>query len=77
MDALRDQPQGTIRINTSELVANWVLYPRLRPFLQENPQINVELMIENRWVDIVEQGFDMGVRLGYSVFQDMISVQIS
>lgn len=77
LDDWHDTPQGTIRINTSELAAREILYPKLRPLLQENPHLRVELMVDNRWVDIVAEGFDMGVRLGYAVYQDMISVQIS
>lgn len=34
-------------------------------------------VVDNRWVDIVEQGFDMGVRLGYALYKDMIAVKIS
>nr|WP_226977695.1 LysR family transcriptional regulator [[Mannheimia] succiniciproducens] len=77
LDEIRDEPQGTIRINTSEIAANLIIYPKLQPFLLANPHIKVELVIDNRWVDIVAQGFDMGVRLGYAVFNDMIAVQIS
>ena len=77
LDELRDEPHGTIRINTSEFSARQLLYPKLKPFMQANPHINIELMIENRWVDIVAEGFDMGVRLGYALFEDMISVRIS
>lgn len=77
LDELRDEPHGIIRINTSEMAAREILYPKLKPFLKAHPHIKVELMIEPRWVDIVAQGFDMGVRLGYALFEDMISVRIS
>lgn len=77
LDQLHDVPQGTIRINTSEFAAELILYPKLKPFMWENPQVNLEIMVENRWVDIVEQGFDMGVRLGYALYDDMVAIKIS
>ena len=73
----QDHIRGTIRINTSEFAAQQFLYPKLLPLLQNYPQLNIELFVENRWVDIVAQGFDMGVRLGYALAQDMVAVRIS
>ncbi|KGQ70019.1 LysR family transcriptional regulator [Chelonobacter oris] len=73
----KDTLSGSIRINTSELAANLILYPKLKPLLAQYPELHIDLVVDNRWVDIVGQGFDMGVRLGYAVHQDMIAVQIS
>lgn len=70
-------PSGTIRINSLAVAAEAVLYPKLRDFLPKYPQINVEIVVENRWVDIVKEGFDLGVRLGRDVANEMIAVQIS
>lgn len=70
-------PSGTIRINSLAIAAEAVLYPKLRDFLPKYPQINVEIVVENRWVDIVKEGFDFGVRLGRDVANEMIAVQIS
>nr|WP_279268042.1 LysR substrate-binding domain-containing protein [Pelistega ratti] len=39
--------------------------------------MNLEIVVENRWVDIVKEGFDFGVRLGRDVAIEMIAVQIS
>lgn len=71
-----DQAVGTIRINTSEVTAYTVLYPKLAPLLSQHPHLHIELQIENVFVDIVEKGFDMGVRLGNAVQQNMIAVRI-
>lgn len=70
-------PSGTLRINAPEVAVNHVLYPKLRPLLAQYPKIKLEIISENRWVDIVKQGFDMGVRLGRDVAKEMIAVQIS
>lgn len=72
-----NQPAGTIRINSLAIAAEAVLYPKLRDFLRQYPQINLEIVVENRWVDIVKEGFDCGVRLGQDVANEMIAVRIS
>lgn len=77
LNDFHDHAIGTIRINSSEVAAYTVLYPKLAPLLAQNPHLHIELQIENVFVDIVEKGFDMGVRLGNAVQQNMIAVQIS
>ena len=73
----RDTPAGTVRINASHLAAEWVIQPALRDFLPRHPHIIIDLQTDNRFADIVAQGYDMGVRLGNAVGKDMIAVQIS
>lgn len=77
LDDWRNAPLGTIRINASEFATNFLLYPKLSGLLAQYPELKLDIVVDNRWVDIVEQGFDMGVRLGYALYKDMISVQIS
>lgn len=77
LDDFKGGVQGVVRINSSELAANLILYPKLMPLLAKYPDLKLDIVIENRWVDIVEQGFDMGIRLGYALQQDMIAVKIS
>lgn len=76
LNALRDRPAGSIRINAGEHAANSVVWPKLRPFLERYPDIRFELSIDNGLVDIVEQRFDAGVRLGEQIAKDMIAVRI-
>ncbi|ORE99338.1 LysR family transcriptional regulator [Snodgrassella alvi] len=68
---------GNIRLSVSEHAANTVLWPKLKPFLKEHPKINVELFIDNHFVDIVQDGFDAGVRLGENLEQDMVAIKLS
>ena len=51
-----------------------VLQPVLAGFLQEHPHVQLELTNDEGFVDIVEKGFDAGVRLGESVQRDMVAV---
>lgn len=73
---LRNKPAGTVRITTSEHAARLILWPKLKPLLAEYPDIGLEFSIDNGFVDIVEQRFDAGVRLGEAIARDMIAVQI-
>jgi DNA-binding transcriptional LysR family regulator len=73
---LRDKPAGTIRISSSDYVADTMLRPRLVPLLKAYPEIKVEIVIDNGFTNIVERQIDAGVRLGESLSEDMIAVRI-
>lgn len=76
LSAFRDRPAGLIRIATSARAAEKILWPKLSPLLREYPEIEVELVVEQKFTDIITERFDAGVRLGESIDQDMIAVQI-
>lgn len=76
LSALRDKPAGTIRITTGEPAFTSILWPRLRPFLRNYPDIRVEFDVSYELKDIVAERFDAGVRLGEQVEKDMIAVKI-
>ena len=80
VNALNDflnTPLGLIRINAPAIAAEAVLYPKLKPILNQYPKIRLEIVVDDRWADIVKEGFDMGVRLGNKVAKEMIAVPIS
>jgi len=72
----RDKPAGNIRITTSEHAARSILWPAMKRLLPDYPDINVELVIESGFSDIVAERFDAGVRLGESIAKDMVAVRI-
>jgi DNA-binding transcriptional LysR family regulator len=72
----RDKPAGTVRLTLSDHAFESVVWPKLRPMLAGYPDIKLELSIDNGLRNIVEDGFDAGVRLGESVEQDMIAARI-
>jgi DNA-binding transcriptional LysR family regulator len=74
--AFRDKPSGTIKITLSDHALESVVWPKLRPLLVDYPDIKVELSRDNGLRNIVEDGFDAGVRLGESVEKDMVAVRI-
>ncbi|KFC81042.1 LysR substrate-binding domain-containing protein, partial [Hafnia alvei] len=79
LDALRDMrdtPAGNIRITAGEHAVDSVLWPFLKSFLTNYPDINVEIVADNSLTDIVNGRFDAGVRLGEQVAKDMVAVRI-
>ena len=73
---LNGTASGNIRLSAGEHAARSLEWPKLKPFLREYPEINLELVVDNGFVDIVEGRFDAGIRLGESVDKDMIAVKI-
>ena len=59
----RDTPQGLLRINAPRPAGELVLGPLVAEFLTRHPKVEVELVLDDGFVDIVEGGFDAGVRL--------------
>jgi len=72
----RDNPSGLVRITTFAWAAQTVLQPKLPAFLIANPNVRVEVNIEDALVDIVAEGFDAGIRFGESVDKDMVAVRV-
>ena len=72
----RGRPSGTLRINVNETAARMLLDAVVPRFLQRYPDMALDLVAEGRLVDIVEQGFDAGVRLGEAVPRDMVAVHM-
>jgi DNA-binding transcriptional LysR family regulator len=74
VNALRDTPSGTLRINASDGGARQILQPIVLEFLRRYPDMQIDLVTEGRLIDIVAEGFDAGIRPTESVPQDMIAV---
>lgn len=72
----REKPSGTIRLTLSDHALNAVVWPKLKPVLIDYPDIKVEMILDSRFRNIIDEGYDAGVRLGESVEKDMIAVRI-
>ncbi len=75
--ALKEKPAGTIRITADEYAVTAVLWPVVKRFLRDYPDIKVELSVDYGLVDIVAERYDAGVRRGGLVAKDMIALPIS
>ena len=72
----QETPSGTLRINAFATAAREILTPLVLEFLRRYPQVHVDLVTEGRLVDIVAEGFDLGVRVADLVPSDMIAVSL-
>jgi DNA-binding transcriptional LysR family regulator len=79
MSALNDHratPTGTLRINSSLGAARMIFQPVVCEFLRRHPAMTVDIVTEGRMVDIVGEGFDVGIRPSELVPRDMVRVPI-
>jgi DNA-binding transcriptional LysR family regulator len=61
---LQSQVQGVLRVSTSVAFGRRVLVPLLMRFMREHPQLQIELNFDDRYVNLVEQGMDVAIRMG-------------
>jgi len=76
VNAFRDRPTGTLRLNVPGVVARLVLPSIVPPFLRAYPDIRLEVVVEEGFVDVLAAGCDAGVRYDERLEQDMIAVPI-
>lgn len=76
INGFRDTPQGLLRINAPRPAGELVLGPLVAEFLTRHPKAEVELVLDDGFVDIVAGGFDAGVRYGESLQQDMVALPL-
>jgi DNA-binding transcriptional LysR family regulator len=72
----RERPAGNLRVTAPRFAADLILAPRLGAFLARYPDIVLEIANEDGFTDIVEEGYDAGIRLGESLEADMIAVKV-
>ncbi|MGV2127016.1 LysR family transcriptional regulator [Agrobacterium vitis] len=73
----KSNPAGPLRITMPALAAEDLIVPRLGDFLGLYPDIQLELITNDQFEDIVEKGFDAGLRLGEHLEADMVAVKAS
>jgi len=79
MDAVRSQqatPSGALRIIAFIAGAREIISPLVLEYVRRHPDVHVDLVTEGRLVDIVAEGFDLGVRRADLVPADMIAVPL-
>ena len=76
VNSFRDRPTGTLRLNVPANVARIVLPSIVTPFLKTYPEIKLEVIVEDSFVDMLAAGCDAGIRYDERLEQDMIAVPI-
>jgi DNA-binding transcriptional LysR family regulator len=76
VNGFRDRPAGALRLNVPVVAARLVL-PRIVPaFLAAYPDIRLEVVAEDSFVDVLAAGCDAGIRYDERLEQDMIAIPI-
>ncbi|HYG69837.1 MAG TPA: LysR family transcriptional regulator, partial [Anaeromyxobacteraceae bacterium] len=68
---------GRLKLTVPETAVPYVVTPALAAFRERHPRIEVEVVVENRFVDIVAEGYDAGVRLHEAIERDMVHVRLT
>lgn len=72
----RGSPMGLLRINAPAPIAQFLLAPLAADFLRTHPQVEMEITADAAKIDIVQSGFDAGVRFEGDLDQDVVAVPI-
>ena len=76
VNAFRDRPAGTLRLNVPSVAARLVLPSIVGPFLKAYPNIRLDVVVEDGFVDVLAAGCDAGIRYDERLELDMIAVPI-
>jgi len=76
VNGFRDRPAGPLRLNVPLSAARLVLPAIVPPFLSAYPEIRLEIVVEDGFVDVLAAGCDAGIRYDERLEQDMIAVPI-
>jgi DNA-binding transcriptional LysR family regulator len=76
LNDLRASPRGTLRLNVPVSAARFFLQPLVDRFMTAYPDILLDIVVDNNFVDVVASGCDAGIRYGERLEQDMIAIPI-
>jgi DNA-binding transcriptional LysR family regulator len=77
LNRYRGAPAGRIRLNVLEDAASLLLAPVLPVFADRYPDVEIDISVDNRLLDITGSGYDAGIRYGGTVPEDMIAQRLS
>lgn len=76
LSELRDRPAGKLRLTIPRMAFERIIEPRLGAFMAAYPEIHLDMVIDDGFTNIVEGGFDAGIRIGEMIDREMIAVRI-
>ena len=77
LQTLENKPKGKVRINSPVTFGNIVLAPIVADFLQQYPDINIELTLDNDLIDPLHEPVDVVIRIGGLASSSLIARQIA
>src|SRR5215510_1402085 len=70
-------PRGTLRITASNVLSTWYLYRVVADYVQRYPGVAVELLASERTVDLIEEGFDLAVRVSREIAPGLVARRLA
>jgi len=77
MTDLQRTPQGTLRLTAPTTYGETRIAPLLHEFVARYPALNLEIKLTNRKVDLIEEGFDLAIRLGLLEDSSLIAKRLT
>jgi DNA-binding transcriptional LysR family regulator len=77
VNQFRDTPMGRLKLSVPTEAAAFLVGPVMATFLERYPDVEVDISVSNRMIDVVEGGFDAGIRYGGTVPEDMVAQRLS
>ncbi len=77
VNRFRDAPMGRLRLSVPNDAADHLVAPILSTFVERYPDVELEVSVSNRMIDVIEGGYDAGIRYGGTVPEDMIAQRLS
>jgi len=68
---------GRVRLSVPSLAVGLILTRLLPRFAERHPKVEVEVQVENRFVNIIAEGADAGIRLSEAIERDMVQVRLT
>lgn len=77
LSASRGQPAGVLKLSVPRIALELVMLPLLPHFRRAHPAIRIEIDVNDAFVDLMENGFDAGIRIGNVIERDMVAVRLT
>jgi DNA-binding transcriptional LysR family regulator len=77
VQALGEEPRGTLRLNISRAAESFLSGPVLAGFVSRYPEIRLDLVVSEHTGEIVASGYDAAIGLGEVIEQDMVAMPVS
>ncbi|BFM17728.1 LysR family transcriptional regulator [Maricurvus nonylphenolicus] len=75
--SLHSQPRGTVRITTPAALGELFIVPCLKGFFEKYPDIHVDVNLNDRSLDLIQEGIDLGIRMGELSDSSLIAKQLA
>lgn len=75
--AVRSEPAGTLKVAAPLPIGTRLLAPALPEFRRRYPRLNIDLRLNDRFINLVEEGIDVAVRVGHLADSSLISRRLA